>query len=109
MLRIVPVITAVAVLALPSFDAGAQGKDKSNGKLKACAASGGTSAVSRDRCPEPKAANPPTQLQIGGSGFGSGGSTHKGGASGNILRPLPTTGGPLSGAVKAPVGSAKMK
>jgi hypothetical protein len=103
MLRLLLIIAAVAVVGLPSLDARAQGKDKDKAKLKLCAASGGNSALPRDRCVEQKAANTPTQLQIGGSTFGSGGSTFKGGATGGSLRPAPTgrTNAPLGGAVKA--------
>jgi Ni/Co efflux regulator RcnB len=106
MLRLLLIVAAVAIVALPSLDARAQGKDK--GKTKACAASSGNSALPRDRCPEQKAGNAPTQLQIGRSSFGSGGSTFKGGAPGTSLRPVPT--GPAGGSVHVPVGgSARMK
>ncbi|HEY7549508.1 MAG TPA: hypothetical protein VH913_08325 [Hyphomicrobiaceae bacterium] len=103
MLRLLLIIAAVAALALPSFDARAESKDKDKGKLKLCAVSGGNSALPRDRCLQQRATNPPTQLQIGGSSFGSGGSTFKGGATGGSLRPTPTgrTSVPLGGSVKA--------
>jgi hypothetical protein len=103
MLRLLLITAAAAVLALPSLDARAEGKDKDKAKLKLCAASGVNSALPRDRCVEQKAANTPTQLQIGRSTFGSGGSTFKGGAAGGSLRPAPTgpTIAPLGGSVKA--------
>jgi hypothetical protein len=103
MLRLLLIIAAVAVLALPPFDAQARGKDKDKAKLKLCVASDANGALPRDRCPEQKAANTPAQLQIGGSSFGSGGSTFKGGATGGSLRSAPTgrINAPLGGSVKA--------
>jgi hypothetical protein len=103
MLRLLLIIAAVAVLAPPPLDARAQGKDKDKAKLKLCAPGGGNSALPRDRCVEQKAANTPAQLQIGGSSFGSGGSTFKGGATGGSLKPAPTgrINVPLGGSVKA--------
>ena len=107
MLRLIPIIASVAALALPALDVQAQGKDKDKAKLKACATSGGNSALPRKGCPEQKSGNAPAQLQIGGSGFGSGGSTFKGGATGESLRPAPT--GRPAGASIPMGGSAKMK
>jgi hypothetical protein len=86
MLRHRLIISAVATVVLLPLGAGAQSKDRAKDKsaAKICANVTDSQAAMRNGCPVPRASNGPTQLRIGGSSFGSGGSTNTGGSTSNI-------------------------
>lgn len=78
-----PLIISPAVVALPLLRAGAQSQDRAKERItpKICKHGTDSQSAMRDGCVLPKALNPPTQLRIGGSSFGSGGSTNTGGST----------------------------